>query len=256
MNTNPLGHRKTELLDTDLVILKHVALYYLTFRAALKVVLSSSDSKSDPGNALAALARRGYLRDSDSSGNPLKLGSRRYYLMGAKGRDLLGLPPERATETPDTALHTRLASLWFCCMEKERRYRLDKQELKATFGKHPPHHNTPHCVGLDEVGSPVVYRIYASSGEVRTIVRQARDYLDKARSNKTLRPWVESGDYGFAILVETDAKCERIRRELAKTPKRGAALNEEARFVVSLGPTPETLSLSLNKLRSKREVSP
>ena len=247
------GDGRVELFDTDLAILKHVALYFLTFREALQAALFLNGG--DPGNALAALARNGYLRNTDRAGNPLKLGSHRYYLMGAKGRDLLSLPNERATESPDAALHVRLATLWFCLMGPGRYYRLDKEELSGIFGKRPPHHNTPHCVGLHDSG-PVIYRVYASAGEPRTIVRQARDYLDKALANRTLKPWVKSGDYGFAVLVETGAKCQRIQAALERKPKRGSAFTERARFVVSVGPTPETLSLALRNYSPPEEDGP
>lgn len=246
------------LSPSDCALLLHLGHYHLTFREALTATLFK-DGK-DPGNALAALARQGYLKDkaapskkkkakAPADEEPLKFpGGKRYYILGPKGASLLGLPKERTYFPKPAAMYSNLAVLWHCTMEANRSYRLSGKEVRELFPKKPPHHNTIHCI-TDEDAAPVVYRAYVSASEAKAILKEAKRLIVAALENSSLRPFVVNGEYGLALLVETAQKRDRLREMLQNPPKRQAGLAEMARIKVEIGPSPQTLNIALRSLK-------
>jgi hypothetical protein len=129
----------------------------------------------------------------------------------------------------------------FCCLGAHRRHRLDRSQLTKAFGESTPPDNVFH-VASEELGWPTIFRaVFATSVDERQVER-VKKHLAEARQNDAVRPWLEAGDYGLAVLVPWPSKVEAMRALLAASP----ALSDVP-FIVDCGPTTETLPLVLKK---------
>lgn len=130
----------------------------------------------------------------------------------------MGLPEGRAKPLGAQALEHHLAVAWFVTMGEAKRKLLDSTALEKLFGQDAP-------VGLhvlEQDGEKRrVYQVYTPGPDasVKHIVRHLRDRILEARSNDTLAEWIESRQYGFAVLVDNDHKREAVKAALKKSKK-------------------------------------
>jgi hypothetical protein len=226
---------RSSLLPRDLAILHHVGRY----RIGLHEVLSHCffDGK-DPGRVVGLLAK-------DTSHCPalLKRHSRElrsnlsYVTLTPAGAARIGLSAKRAASPlSGPALDRAIQLAVFCCLDLHRRHRLERQELVHAFGESgAPPDNVFH-VATHELSYPLILRaVFATTSDRRQIDRLAR-HVNEARKNQAIRPYLEAGDYGFAVLVPWPDKVGIVRDLVANSP-----LAKDFVFVVGLGPGNHTL---------------
>ncbi len=240
---------------TDLPILRHVALYGLTFTYPVQRLFFPEDKFENrenalerAGDALHGLACAGLLTTTYQK-EPLRFNKDyKYYILTKEGANRVGAKPGVTKPPKDTS--TSLAILWMCTMEKKRFYRVEHDELQSILGDRAPHHNVYHVLSEDKFG-PVVYRVYASDSEPSDVLKHAaKNCLEPALNNSTLRPLVDVGDYGFAILLPDERRRSATQKLFAKAKEDGPSLSRIARFTIRLGPTPQTLAEAIRGLKS------
>lgn len=245
-----------ELSPTDLAILRHVSLYRLTFTYPVMQLFfpevnftNREAALSRAGDALAALAKLGYLTSKEND-TPLGFNrNHKYFILTGQGAKLIEAPTSR-TKSPNEPA-TDLAVLWLCSMGKKRFHRVDRQDLLPIVGDDAPRYSVRHVISQEEFG-PVIYRVYpATSSKPANVVEYAKKILLKTRKKEALLPIVEVGDYGFAILAPTEDHRLGIQNELRKPDGKLPPLNRQARFTVRLGPTPQTLNQAIEGLKAK-----
>jgi hypothetical protein len=120
-------------------------------------------------------------------------------------------------------------------MSTYRRHRLTRPQLARCFGTDAPPDNVFHFAS-EELGTPTIFRaVFASSVDSRQIER-IKKHVGEAKRNPSIRPWLEAGDYGFAVLVPWREKVDAMRKLIHES-----SLSKDTPFVVDLGPTTETL---------------
>lgn len=212
----------------DACILEHVALYRLTLAAVVQRLFfpeehypDRDEAKKRAGDTLSALCRQQKLRAHKFPG-----GLAYYTLRHAKPANT-------------QAIDFDLATLWICCLDKNRSYRLETAEVRRLF-ETPPHHHLRHCLTPEDDG-PVIYRIYPTTVDVKTTISYLKKHIVDARNRRGLADWIDLGDYGFWVATETEAKAEKLAEALRHTTSTRPALVDGARLVVSVVPTSESL---------------
>ena len=125
-----------------------------------------------------------------------------------------------------------------------RRYRVERKELLPFFGQDTPQGNVPHCVS-DESGTPVLYRIYLAQGSVSHTLQRAREHVAIARATAAIKPYLESGLYGVAILVPSRERLKPMMEAI-----RRHELTTLAPIICGVGPTAATLASELRRPQS------
>lgn len=235
-----------ELRPRDLAILRHVALYRLTL--ALIVERLFCQAGGNAGTVLASLASAGFLRHLKKKSDGAFPGPVGFFTLTPAGARAIGVSEDRAEKLGASALRKHLATLWFCCLGERRRHRLDPDELKSLFGTNPPHPNIPMCLA-DEPEGPRVYRVYETSTDIIKSIKQLRASIAKLWESTTVRPWMISGDLGFAVLAETRPKCTALDKALKGAGKEKPSVAEECHVIVRFAPSPSTLKAALTGLR-------
>ncbi len=240
---------------TDLPILRHVALYGLTFTYPVQRLFFPEDQFESrekalerAGNALHGLSCTGLLTQTYGK-EPLRFNNDyKYYILTKEGAKRIGA---KSTVTkPPKDIETSLAILWLCTMEKKRFHRVDREDLLPILGEKAPHHNVNHVVSDDELGA-VLYRIYATTSEPGDVLKHAKkNCLTPALENAALKPLIEVGDYGFAVLVPNEQRRSATQKLFSQQKNDGPSLSRLARFTVRLGPTPQTLDEAIKGLKS------
>lgn len=268
------------LKATDWAILKHVSLYHFTIRQAVEALffstdVSQKDSSAKAGTALDSLARQGYLKNREhesqsktnganktkgisASGSEkpevLKVGTVKYYLLGGKSNLLASkgftFPKERLVP-PNTeqSFYKHVAALWYCLFDGPRRYRLDQKELsKLWAGLIPANRKIPHqpafCLA-EEAQGPVIYRLYPTmKTKAAQVLVEVRKKLEHDATSLGLKHWLDTGEYGYAIVVPSKDRSRDVKRELTKFQKQNPHL-ASARLTVHYAPTPPLLGKAL-----------
>jgi hypothetical protein len=147
------------------------------------------------------------------SGLPGGLNCYRLSLSEARSR---GVPEHRARPKKGAALREALQVLWFCCMSDKKRSRLERLQISKNFGNGRGS-GKPHCAE-DHDGKLIVYRIHAPGPNSRDeyLLKSIRGEYESAMERAEIRKWIESGTFGFAVLVETPERRERLRRMIQK----------------------------------------
>lgn len=258
--TTPLTNSGNQISPTDLAILRHVALYRLTFTYPVQQLFFPDEkfakreaALSRAGDALAALTKLGYLTSQE---NDTRLGfnkHHRYFILTDQGAKLIDAPASR-TKSPNEPA-TDLAVLWLCSMGKKRFHRVDRQDLMPFLGEDSPRYSVRHVISEEAEFGPVIYRVYpATSTKPSSVVAYAKTVLEQTRKKEALLPMVEVGDYGFAILASREDYRQSIQKELRKPDGKLPPLNRQARFTVRLGPTPQTLNQAIEGLKPKQST--
>lgn len=230
--------------DRHLAVLRHVGLYRLTLKAAAASALADLGTEQVAGTTLNRLVLDGYL--SSNSKEQGFSGKVPYYTLTAKGAAEAEVSPERATLDP-SALRTHLAALWFCCLNKPRRHRLEPGDWEGILAEeNRPPNNVAHCVA-EEDGIFRIYRLYATDAHPQETLRKVRSDIEKSWNNTGLRDWIETHEYGFAVLTATPEAADHLSKALTMSLKDEPPVNELARVVVEHAPSPETLRAALTE---------
>lgn len=174
----------------------------------------------------------------------------RYWILTPAGCKRIGVRSKRAKPTSEP--NNDLAILWACTMDMKRFHRLTLDEVKELFPDKPPHQLLTHAISEQEDDQrnpvPIIYRLCPTVAEPKQVLRQAKGYYEDTLKNESLRPLVEVGDYGFAILVSTEQWRKEVQKELSKSDGEKTSMTRLARFTVRLGPRQETLREAIKGL--------
>lgn len=186
----------------DQQILRHLALYRISFRAILSRRFFDG---RNPGNVIARLLADGRMQSR--AGLP---GRVRYYQLTIAEAERLGVPMGRARAPKPQALLTHLAVVWHCCMDPdvEGRRRLDREEMAKLFGARPP--RGTHV--MQSGAQPKVYRalVPGAGRSARSTFRAIRKRVRAARKSQALGPWIRNGHYAFLVLVVGESRRQRL----------------------------------------------
>lgn len=221
--------------ERDLRILKHVGLYRISLRPVLERALFDGRSC---GNVMHRLIDSGYIQFR--KGLP---GNYNYYQLSAAGAGVLGLPRSRADVFGPQALHAHLGILWFCFMDKMRRYRLEDERMEQLLGpKAPP---GDHC--LEEGTPPRIFHVYAPgpATKLRNVVRQVVARIGRIRAHEKTRDWLRARSYAFLVLVETEERSRALKKILNDARDDRGRLSEQAYIRVATVPGFQLLKESL-----------
>lgn len=229
------------VLPRDAAMLRHIARYRIGLLAVLSKLFFDGQ---DAGRVL------GVLRKDTPGHRPLvKVHSRAlknslsYATLTAAGFEAAGLRLNRCAceALGPAALSKAIALLVFCCLATHRRHRLDRSELRQAFGANAPPDNVFHIVS-DELGWPAIFRVVFATSIDRRQIERINKHVSEARANPAIRPWLEAGDYGLAVLVPWPTKVEATRELIAES-----RVSSDVPFLVDCGPNAETLPLLLKK---------
>ena len=229
-------------LPRDLAVLHHVARY----RIGLHEVLSQCffDGK-DPGRVVGLLAKETSHRPALLKRHSRELRNNLSYVtLTPAGAARVGVPLKRAANPlGGVALDKAIQLSVFCCLGSHRRHRLERQELVRAFGQTAtPPKNVFHVV-TNELPYPAILRaVFATSSDRRQLDRLRR-HVDETRKNHAIRPYLEAGDYGYAILVPWPDKVVALHELIASSP-----LSKDIVCIVDIGPTNATLHTVITKV--------
>lgn len=219
--------------DRDDRILAHVGLYQMTLRCVIEELFFDGANCGNVINRLVA-AKQLQVR----TGLPGKLS---YYQLTRAAAKRRGLPESRARAPQNQALHSALATLWFCCMAHARRHRLEPQELADFFPEAVP--AAVHCVERHaDTHRLIRLKVVDPASENSTITRSLRKTVFETTELPGLRPWIQTGRYAFAILTETGTRVENIRQIIAADEQLAAS----ATFLVEQAPGVRTLKQAIH----------
>lgn len=238
-----------ELRPIELAVLRHIALYRLTLIPVVER-LFTKEHGGNAGTLLVNLAKAGFLRHHKKVADGAFPGCIPFFTLMPAGARVVGASEDRAEQLGPTALRTHLATLWFCFLSDGRRYRLEPRELGSIFAEHAPHANIPCCLA-DEKEGPKIYRVYETSTNIPKTIKQLRATIATIWEAPTLRPWLMSGDLGFAVLAETKAKCGHLNKAMKEARNEKASVADECHVIVRFAPSPATLKTALAAYRKK-----
>jgi len=233
--------RKEELLRDK--ILNHVERYRLTVPWVVAKLFFPAHLEPDRKRAVK---KAGSLLSQYTRGRILAEGE----CPGEDGRERPKYYLPAGATPGENAINADISLLWFCHADDVPRHRLNRNDLKDLM-EELPYKNIAHCIegvrGIEGVkGAAVIYRMAPTTAEVKEIIRMARRHLKDAR--RKFAPLIDSGDYGFAILVDKAAKAQEIAAALAAPhPNGGPPLTEQARFVVHVAPRAESFAQALRE---------
>lgn len=236
--------RPEDLLPRDIAILRHIGLY----RIGLYPVISRlfCEGKS-PAGVLGRLAK-----PQDKKLLPPLLRVHRKAIGVTKTRKkysyatlldaalpLISVPGTRAESIGPAAIEFAIGMSWYCCCGESRRYRLEPEEVEGLWntdaGSLP---RTQFFAASEELGHPMLLRLYHATSDAATAVKRLRHHVRDAVDDRTIRPWLEAGDLGFGVMVSQPAEVDAYRAAIS-----AERLELDARFVVDVGPTSQTLHL-------------
>jgi len=244
-----------ELRPIDLAVLRHVGLYRLTMPLVVERVFSKRYG-GNAGTTLGQLARAGLLRDHKTVAEGAFTNGVRFFTITPEGVKVVSAAEDRGKPLGPPAQRLHLATLWFCCLSDHRRYRLEPAELNPIFGKKALHPNVAVCLA-EEAEGPRMYRVYESTTSAGSTIKKVRQTIAKMWNTQVLRPWMNSGQLGIAVLAETTDKCERLEAAIRRVAKGKPSIADECNVIVRFAPSPVTVSdalMELNKAASKKAV--
>lgn len=219
--------------DRDDQILNHVGLYQLTLR---RVIDEQFFDGGNSGNVVQRLVASRHLQIRD--GLPGRLN---YYQLTRAEARRRGLPESRARALQNQALHTALATLWFCTMSESNRHRLEQHEVDRLFPEEAP--VAIHCVERSTDSHRLIrMKVTDPDSDDRTVLRSLRKMVFATMTMPGLRPWIETGRYCFSVVTETESRVQRIR-QIIETDQQ---LSDSATFLVEQAPGVRTLKQALH----------
>ena len=228
--------------DRDDAILKHLGQYGLSLRP---VVARCFFGGGNPGNVLQRLVKAGKIVAHDQL--PQK---RSYYQLSPSEAATRIFPASRADVLDGANLDRRLAILWFCTMGKQQRQGLLPQDVFAMLQRNMP--NAPHCIEQPDRGKQRLLRmkVVSSDWQPTDVVDWVRKTIQEDRHHAVHREWLESRQYGYAILVDDpSANGDRAKAILKEVKKSG--LYRKNHVPVEFAPSATTLAIALKSLAKK-----
>lgn len=231
------ARRKTAILD-------HVELYRLTILPAIERLFFSEDQLPDNEGRLQAtetldeLVSRGKLVVRSF---PAAKGT-------ADGETYYVLPATKSVKEPGDSqtIDFDLQTLWFATLSEHRFHRLSVTEIRRLFAS-PPHHHVRHVLG-DVGDGPFLSRIYPSKVAVKETILRLKQFMSEGRTKHGLGPWIDAGDYGFCILVDSYQKVQAVADAVMSKRQGGAAFADQARIQVAFAPTASNVSQAMGEL--------
>ena len=223
-------------LDRDDAILKHLGQYGLSLRP---VVAHCFFGGGNPGNVLQRLVKTGKIVARDQL--PQK---RSYYQLSSSEAAARSFPASRAEALDGANLDRRLAILWFCTMGNQQRQGLLLKDVYAMLERKMP--NAPHCIEQPIRGKRRLLRlkIVSPDWQPTDVVDWVRKTIQEDKHHIVHREWIESRQYGYAILVDDpSAECDRGKAILKRVKKSG--LYKKTHVVVEFAPSVTTLNFAL-----------
>jgi hypothetical protein len=199
--------------ERDEKIIKHIGRYGLSIRAVIEDRFFDGATSDHVINRLTK-----EKKISSEGGIP---GGLCYYHLTISEARSRGVPDHRARRKKSSALRQALQVLWFCCMCDKKRNRIERRQLGAAFGTGKGT-GKPHCAEIDGERS-VVYRLYTPGPNSRDdyLLKVLRADYEAALEMPSLKEWIESSAFGFAVLVETPERQEKLQRLFRKAgPKK------------------------------------
>lgn len=225
--------------DRDDQILNHIGLYQLTLR---RVIDEQFFDGGNSGNVVQRLVVGKQIQIRD--GLPGRLN---YYQLTRAEAKRRGLPESRARALQNQALHTALATLWFCAMSESNRHRLEQHEVDGLFPDASP--VAIHCVERSPESHRLIrIKVTDPDSDDRTVLRSLRKTVFKTLELPGLRPWIETGRYCFSVVTETETRVQRIRQVIGTDQQ----LSESATFIVEQAPGVRTLKQALHDHQQRR----
>jgi hypothetical protein len=230
------------MTDRDDKIIKHIGRYGVSIRAVIEKLFFEG---STCDHVLNRLIREG--RIASKGGIP---GGLCYYHLTISEARSRGVPDHRARgKKRSRALREALQVLWFCCMSDKKRNRIERRQMGASFetGKGS---GKPHLAEIDG-DRHIVYRVYTPGPNSRDnyLLKVIRADFEAASEMPTLKGWIEDAAFGFALLVETDERKERLKRLLRKGAPRKLSVT------VEVVPGLSTLAVALKSLAETRATN-
>ncbi len=220
----------------DDAILTHLGQYGLSLRS---VVAHCFFDGGNPGNVLQRLVKAGKIVAHDQL--PQK---RSYYQLSRSEAAARSFPASRADALDGANLDRRLAILWFCTMGQHQRQGLLPQDILAMLERKMP--NAPHCIECPRRGKQRLLRmkVISSDWQPTDVIEWIRKTIQDDCRHPVHREWIESRQYGYAILVDDpSARSDRGKAILQTVKKSG--LYKKTHVPVEFSPSVATLNLAL-----------
>ncbi len=229
-----------DLDDRSLAIVRHIARLRLSFTEAIRFVPCRG---ADPEARLRA------LKASDHIGTRAGYGGNRVaYVLGPRGAAAVGAG-RRAGEAAGPAAEPRhLAVFSYCMLKKRSRVRLLNEEVAELFGNARMPGND-YCLEYTS-RTKRVESIYAP-GAATPPTEAARMAAKRIRSlwgQESLRPWLNNGVLGLAILVHERERAARLNAAIDEERVDGHRLSHFASVNVEVVPGLHELSEALSVL--------
>lgn len=204
------------MTDRDESILKHVGKYGVTLRVVLEELFFDGKTCDHVLSRLTS-GEKAPLKT-------IKIGKTKlhYYQLTVPEARSRSIPEHRGRTKGGTALRVAIQVLWFCCMSGLKRTRIDRRKLARQLGRGKGF-GRPHVAELREGNEQgVLYRVYCPGPDARPdyLLKSLNDDYEKGLENEKLAEWIREGSFGFAVLVETEKrkqKLEQLIRDLGPT---------------------------------------
>ena len=190
------------MIERDEKILKHIGKHGLSIRAVIEKLFFDGATCDNVINRL--IKEKRIVSEASIPGGLC------YYRLSLSEARSRSVPDHRAHPKRGAALRQALQVLWFCCMSEKNRNRLERKKVAETFGDGPGS-GKPHCAEAGEEHS-IVYRIYAPGPNSRDeyVLKSISGDYEKALERPEIRTWLHDKAFGFAVLVETVERKERL----------------------------------------------
>ena len=73
--------------------------------------------------------------------------------------------------------------------------------------------------------------------------------IEELWAKPSVRPWLETGDLGFALLAETERKCADLVKKLKAVRKDEPSIADECHVIVRFAPSPSTVGAAVAAIR-------
>jgi hypothetical protein len=223
--------------DRDQKILTHIGLYRLSIRAVIEHLYFEGKTSD---RVLSRLMKDEKLHRSE---NAFPGGISYYQLKLSEARNgPASVPENRARTQGARAVRQALAALWFCCMTEKKRQKLDTAKIIKLYQKDIIR---PHCAEVSPQGN-MLYSLYVPGPNSRD------DYLPKRLQHdiQAISAFPQLGTLlklkkmGFAVLVETEQRKEKLARILRRQAPDAAVL-------IEVVPGPNTLQTAIKDFQKK-----
>lgn len=186
-------------------VLRHIERYQLTFQEIISRLFFDG---GDPQRVLSGLVDHKLIEGHKGYG-----GNRTAYVPAGNGAGAAGPLAEARN----------LAILSFCFLQGRARVRLSGNEVQAVLPEVPK--QSHHVL---EWGSACkrLFQIYVpgATQEPAEVVRYARERTLKAADLPQLRPWLDSGAYLTAVIVDNPGRRAQIQARLEEAETNGRPL--------------------------------